>query len=71
MRRSILFCKDSCSCLQSSLSPQLNLRVERQWGNHNIINADTENRVFLELSSSFGAGLSIADSSNLFCLDND
>jgi adhesin transport system outer membrane protein len=41
------------------LSPQLNLRVERQWGNHNIINADTENRVFLELSSSFGAGLSI------------
>ena len=45
--------------VKSSLSPQLNLRVERQWGNHNIINADTENRVFLELSSSFGAGLSI------------
>ncbi|CAC9654612.1 hypothetical protein BCLUESOX_2432 [bacterium endosymbiont of Bathymodiolus sp. 5 South] len=45
--------------VKSSLSPQLNLRVERQWGNHNIINADTENRIFLELSSSFGAGLSI------------
>ncbi|CAC9603566.1 hypothetical protein [uncultured Gammaproteobacteria bacterium] len=43
---------------KSSLSPQLNLRVERQWGNHNIVNADAENRIFLELSSSFGAGLS-------------
>ncbi len=45
--------------VRSNLSPVLNLRFERQWGNHTTANADTENRVFLDLSSSFGAGLSV------------
>jgi adhesin transport system outer membrane protein len=45
--------------VKSSLSPQLNLKLERQWGNYSSANADTKNRIFLELSSNFGVGLSI------------
>lgn len=36
--------------VKSSLSPQLNLKVERQWGDHSSVNAKIENRVFLEFS---------------------
>ncbi len=38
--------------------PRVNLKLERQWGNLSYENVSPENRVFLEVSSSFGAGLS-------------
>lgn len=43
---------------RSSLSPELYLRAERQYGNFYIPNLDPQNRVFVGLSSSLGAGLS-------------
>lgn len=42
----------------SRLYPSINLKLERQWGNFNIKDAKTENRIFVELNSAFGAGLS-------------
>jgi len=43
---------------RADLSPELFLRVERQYGNHSFSNADPENRIFLGVNSRFGAGLS-------------
>jgi len=43
---------------RADLSPEVYLRAERQYGNYAIRNAAPENRLFLGLSSRFGAGLS-------------
>ncbi len=43
---------------QAKLIPELRLKLERQWGDFSRLDANSENRVFLELASSFGAGLS-------------
>ncbi len=42
----------------AKLYPDVNLKLERQWGSFTDKGAKTENRVFIELNSSFGAGLS-------------
>lgn len=38
--------------------PGINLKLERQWGSFTREDAETKNRIFIELNSSFGAGLS-------------
>jgi len=43
---------------RADLSPEVYVRAERQYGNQTYSNAPTENRVFLGVSSHFGAGLS-------------
>ena len=43
---------------RADLSPEVYLRAERQYGNYAIRNAAPENRLFVGLSSRFGAGLS-------------
>ena len=43
---------------QADLKPELVLRLERQYGNYTYPNAPPENRVFLGVSTRFGAGLS-------------
>ncbi|MGZ8904912.1 MAG: TolC family protein [Methylobacter sp.] len=43
---------------RADLSPEVYLRAERQYGNQTYSNASPENRVFLGVSSHFGAGLS-------------
>ncbi|CAB5500380.1 hypothetical protein THERMOT_1224 [Bathymodiolus thermophilus thioautotrophic gill symbiont] len=43
---------------KASLYPGINLRVERQWGDFTRAESSPQDRIFLELSSSFGAGLS-------------
>ncbi len=43
---------------RADLSPQFFLRVERQYGNQFIRNANPENRIVLGVDSRFGAGLS-------------
>ena len=43
----------------ASLSPEVYLRMERQYGNFNVPNRAPENRIFFGISSSFGAGLSV------------
>lgn len=43
---------------QSSLLPDVNLRLERQIGNFAIANTAPENRILLSLTTKFGAGLS-------------
>jgi adhesin transport system outer membrane protein len=43
---------------RADLMPELYLRAERQFSNDDNINAGAENRLFLGLSSNFGAGLS-------------
>lgn len=43
---------------KAALSPELHLRVERQYGSFSSGGAAPQNRVFLGLSSNFGAGLS-------------
>lgn len=43
---------------RADLSPEVFLRAEQQHGNYASRNAPTENRLFLGLSSRFGAGLS-------------
>ena len=43
---------------RAELSPEVYLRAERQYGNYAIRNAAPENRLFLGLSTRFGAGLS-------------
>lgn len=42
----------------ADLSPDVYVRVERQYGNYAFSNAPPENRVFVGLSTRFGAGLS-------------
>lgn len=44
--------------LQADLLPEVYLRVERHFGNFNITNSTPENRLFVGMSSRFGAGLS-------------
>lgn len=44
--------------LRASLSPELYLRAERQYGNYTVANSAPVNRYFLGFSSNFGAGLS-------------
>jgi adhesin transport system outer membrane protein len=44
---------------KASLSPEVYLRMERQYGNFNFKGRPPENRIFLGVSSSFGAGLSV------------
>lgn len=43
---------------QADLSPEVYLRAERQYGNFNFANGAPENRLFVGVSSRFGAGLS-------------
>ena len=43
---------------RAELSPEVYLRLERQYGNFNLPNSSPENRLFFGLSSRFGAGLS-------------
>jgi adhesin transport system outer membrane protein len=43
---------------QADLLPEVYLRVERQYGNFNFANGAPENRLFVGVSSRFGAGLS-------------
>jgi adhesin transport system outer membrane protein len=44
---------------KASLSPEVYLRMERQYGNFNFKGSPPQNRIFLGVSSSFGAGLSV------------
>lgn len=44
---------------KASLSPEVYLRMERQYGNFNAPDRAPENRIFFGISSSFGAGLSV------------
>jgi adhesin transport system outer membrane protein len=43
---------------KADLFPNITLRAERQYGNRNYVNTTPENRVFIDVSTSFGAGLS-------------
>jgi adhesin transport system outer membrane protein len=43
---------------RAALSPEVVVRAERQFGNYSFRNARPENRVFIGVSSQFGAGLS-------------
>jgi adhesin transport system outer membrane protein len=43
---------------KASLSPEVYLRLERQYGNFNVSGRPPANRIFFGVSSSFGAGLS-------------
>lgn len=43
---------------RADLSPEVYVRLERQYGNYTFANAPAESRLFLGLSSRFGAGLS-------------
>lgn len=43
---------------RAELSPEVYLRLERQYGNFSLPNTSPENRLFFGLSSRFGAGLS-------------
>lgn len=43
---------------RAELSPEVYVRAERQYGNYTVRNAGPENRVFIGVSSHFGAGLS-------------
>ena len=43
---------------RADLSPEVYARLERQYGNYTFPNAAPENRIFIGLSSRFGAGLS-------------
>lgn len=54
----VLIAQANASERQSALLPDVNLRVERQIGNFAIANTSPENRVFISLTTKFGAGLS-------------
>lgn len=43
---------------KSALSPEVYLRAERQYGNFSLPGQDPQNRIFIGLTSAFGAGLS-------------
>ena len=53
-----MLAKATLDVSRSKFQPRVNLKVERQWGNFNTKDAETENRIFLEVVSEFGAGLS-------------
>ena len=44
--------------VSASLSPEVSLRAERQWGSFAIPGTDPQNRIFLSVSTAFGGGLS-------------
>jgi len=44
---------------RADLSPEVYLRMERQYGNFSFRGAPPENRIFLGMSTRFGAGLSV------------
>ena len=44
---------------RADYSPEVYARVERQYGNYNFPDARTENRLFIGLSTRFGAGFSL------------
>ena len=44
---------------RADYSPEVYARVERQYGNYNFPDARTENRLFIGLSTRFGAGVSL------------
>jgi outer membrane protein TolC len=44
---------------KASIYPVLNLRAERQWGDFTRTKSSPEDRIFLELNSSFGAGFKL------------
>lgn len=43
---------------RAKLYPAINLKLERHWGSFTKKDAEPENRIFIELNTSFGAGLS-------------
>jgi adhesin transport system outer membrane protein len=43
---------------RGALSPEVSLRAERQWGNFGTAGTDPQNRIFLNVSTAFGGGLS-------------
>lgn len=43
---------------RAQFMPKINLRFERQYGNLSFANSTPSNRIFIELASDFGAGLS-------------
>ena len=57
-RSQVLVAQANAQERQSALLPDVSLRMERQYGNFGIPNTSAENRVFITLSTKFGAGLS-------------
>jgi adhesin transport system outer membrane protein len=45
---------------RAALSPEVSLRLERQWGSYNTVGAGSQNRIFVAVSTAFGGGLSSA-----------
>lgn len=43
---------------RAALSPEVSLRAERQWGNFGTAGTEPQNRIFLNVSTAFGGGLS-------------
>jgi adhesin transport system outer membrane protein len=43
---------------QAKLMPKVNLRLERQYGDFSFANSEPSNRIFIEFTMAFGAGLS-------------
>jgi adhesin transport system outer membrane protein len=43
---------------RADLMPEVYARIERQYGNYNFANGEPQNRLFIGLTSRFGAGLS-------------
>lgn len=43
---------------RAALSPEVSLRVERQWGNFSTPDADPQSRIFLAVNTAFGGGMS-------------
>jgi len=43
---------------RADLMPEVYVRIERQYGNYNFSNGEPQNRLFIGLTSRFGAGLS-------------
>lgn len=54
----VLLAQANASERQSSLLPDVNLRIERQIGNFAIAKTTPENRILLSVTTKFGAGLS-------------
>lgn len=54
----VLVAQASASERQSSLLPDVNLRLERQIGNFAVAKTSPENRILLSVTTKFGAGLS-------------
>jgi adhesin transport system outer membrane protein len=57
--------------VKATRMPQINLRIERQFGDLSFANTAPTNRVFVEVSSRFGAGLSGASQTSAARLRRD